>query len=131
VESDRSSSLERIAHWWRTTLSDLGGDLYGGLTTDLVPQSEIGKTRIWYDISGSDIALALLQSRAVAAKALTDLGYSANDAARRVQLDMPDRPELDKPNQPAVVAGRVPVGKPAPAADDAPDEEEEGEDSKP
>lgn len=126
VEGDRSSSAQRVAWWWTTSLSGLGTDIYSGLTMQLLPQSEIGRTRIWYDLSGTSIGLALLQERGGVAQTLVDLGYSTNDAAKRVQLDMPNRRELDAPNQKAKIAGRVPGDeRPAPASDDAEDEDEE------
>jgi phage portal protein BeeE len=126
VEGDRSSMAERRAWWWGATLSGLASEIYGGLTMQLLPQSEIGQTRLWYDLSGTGIGLALLQERATSAQKLVDLGYPTNDAARRVQLDMPEVPALDVPNQKQVIAGHAPGDeRPAPASDDVDADEAE------
>jgi hypothetical protein len=119
VESDRSSQAERRIGWWERTLFGLSRDIYSQLTAQLVPADQQGKVRLWYDLSGSDVALALLDRRAGVGQKLVTMGYSPNDAAARVQLDMPNRPELDQPNQAQVIAGREPADtKPKPAMDD-------------
>jgi phage portal protein BeeE len=126
VEADRSSQAERRISWWERTLFGLSRDIYSQLTAQIVPADQAGKVRLWYDLSGSDVALALLDRRASVGQKLVTMGYSPNDAAERVQLDMPNRPELDQPNQAQVIAGREPMPEtPEPAADDADEDDAE------
>ena len=89
------------------------------------------EVRLWYNLTGSDIAIQLLAARADTAQKLVTLGYPTNDAARAAGLDMPEHPDLDVPNVAQVIAGRgdSEEGEPNPEADDTTENEPEPADA--
>jgi phage portal protein BeeE len=114
--------------WWMNCLFPLAGSIYNAINTQII-RKRWPKVRLWYDITGSDIGLLVLQDRIAAAKSLTDLGYNTNVAAARVGLGMEYDPNLDKPNRDIEKAGREETdpAKEAPAEDEAEGQAEETE----
>ena len=62
--------------------------------------------RLWFDPVRSPLGLAWIRERAETAQKLLDLGYPANAVNEYLQLGMPTFEELERPNMPAVIAGR-------------------------
>jgi len=108
VETDRASIKEKRVIWWDLTLFPHEETIYNTFNRQLVSPYYGDDVRLWYDLSGSQIALALLSDRCGVAQLLVDMGYPTNMAADRVQLDMPRHAALDEPNQAKVIAGREP-----------------------
>lgn len=85
-------------------------------------------TRIWFDMVQSPLGLAALAERGETARIYFDMGWPAKQVNDRFDLQMPEFEGWDRPNMPAVVAGRVPgegSGDPAP---EEPVDETDGDD---
>lgn len=92
--------------WYLQAIFPRLGTIVGAFNKQLVEPYYGRDVRIWYDLTGSEIALLLLEGRLDAAKKIVDLGYPTNMAAAHVGLGLPHVPELDTPNRTLVVAGR-------------------------
>jgi hypothetical protein len=93
--------------WWTHYLFPNLNDTYRAINAQLVSQVYGPDVRVWYDLTGSDIAHQLFGQRVKTALELQKLGYSTNDINQRLELGM-DSPEyLDLPNTQLVQAGRV------------------------
>lgn len=95
--------------WYVQAIFPRLGTIVGAFNKQLVEPHYGRDVRIWYDLTGSEIALLLLLGRLDAAKKIIDLGYSTNMAAAHVGLGLPRVPELDAPNRTLAVAGREPL----------------------
>jgi hypothetical protein len=93
--------------WWTHYLFPTLNDTYRAINAQLVSQVYDADTRIWYDLTGSDIAHQLFDQRVDTALNLSKLGYSTNDVNDRLDLGMPERGYLDLPNTQLVQAGRI------------------------
>jgi phage portal protein BeeE len=125
--STLQNSANSVRLWWGNAVSPMLLNILKTLNAQVVrrffPSTSALKVRLGFSVGNSPIGLEILKSRAETAQVIVGLGFSANDGARRVELGMPDRPELDQTNMPAVVAGHaVDVG-----AGEAPSEEPEAE----
>jgi phage portal protein BeeE len=110
--------------WWQSALFPLLGHIFQALNRQAVQPIYGPGTRLWYSLAGSDIGLDMISDRADVAKKIKDLGFSANDAAAKAELEMPWREELEVANMAVVVAGHasdMPGSAPAPA-ESTPDE---------
>jgi len=63
--------------------------------------------RLWYDLTGTELAIVLLKERIETADGLVELGYPANVASAHVGLGLPHFDELDVPNVRITVAGHA------------------------
>lgn len=119
-----ASVVEARKILWDMTCFPMLGTIYGQLNRQLVAPQYGEDVRLWYDLSGSQIALALLADRADVAQKLVTLGYPANAAAARAGLDMPWFEALDEPNVAQKIAGRTsPAETPPPDTEDDPEED--------
>lgn len=122
-----ASVVEARKILWDMTCFPLLGTIYGQINRQIVAPIYGDDVRIWYDLSGSQIALALLADRCDVAQKLVTLGYPANAAAARAGLDMPWFEALDEPNVAQKIAGRKPDVAPSDEQPETEDEDEEAE----
>lgn len=110
--------------WWEQHLFPVLETFYDAINAQAIWPIYGENVRLWYSLTGSDIAIQLLAGRADAAQKLVNLGYPTNWAARAAGLDMPEHPALEEPNQGQVIAGRTepePSSSPSSADDDPQD----------
>ena len=93
--------------WWNTHLFPVLTQIVQSINSQLVRRYYGKDTRLWYDLTGTDVALQLLDARLEVALKLQTLGYSTNDINAELELQMPVRDYLNIPNQQFVVAGRL------------------------
>jgi hypothetical protein len=129
----KPGTVEEIAEsrliWYDLSIFPYLGILYGALNRQLVDRSYANdKVRIWYDLADSPIALALMMGKVAGAQAIVDLGYPPEIAAKHVGLGLPHVDGLDQPQQPQIIAGRLPADgtkptpKTTPITEDDPEE---------
>jgi hypothetical protein len=94
-------------NWWGQYLFPVLGETYSSLNAQLIRPLYGRNTRLWYDLSDTDIALQLLSARLDVAAQYQQLGYSTNDIAQRLDLGMPARDYLNLPNHDLIRAGRL------------------------
>lgn len=94
--------------WWEQHLFPVLESFYEAVNAQAIWPLYGDEVRLWYNLTGSDIAIQLLAARADTAQKLVTLGYPTNDAAHAAGLDMPHHPALDVPNVAQVIAGREP-----------------------
>lgn len=92
--------------WWITHLLPLLQCIAGAVNRQLVWPIYGRDFRLWYDLSGTEVGLILLGAKATVAQQIVDLGYPPSVAAAKVGLDLPSSPELERPNQQLIRAGR-------------------------
>jgi phage portal protein BeeE len=95
--------------WWLLSLFPLLASIYDDLNIQLIQRVYGPSTRLWYDDTGSEIGLLLLDKRVETAAKLVSMGYPPALAAERLRLDMPFVEGLDTPLMNLAVAGRNPT----------------------
>jgi phage portal protein BeeE len=94
--------------WWNHYLVPVINEIYGAINAQLVRKYyPAGDVRIWYDLTGSDVALQLFRERIQVGLELQKLGYCTNDINSRLGLEMPEHEYLDLPNTQLIQAGRT------------------------
>lgn len=134
--STLQNSDNSVKLWWGNALSPMLTSILKTFNSQVMrrffPSTDALKVRLGFRIDGSPIGIQILKTRAETAKVIVDLGFPANASAKRVGLGMPDSPELDTPQMPAIVAGHASdlapgqaaeEPEPEPAAAAEPDEE--------
>jgi len=99
--------------------------LYDTINSQAITPAYGPDVRIWYDVVGAPLGLAWLREKAETGKKFMDLGYPANAVNEFLRLGLPAFDELERPNMPAVVAGREDgdgAAEPEPESDDSGDE---------
>ncbi len=92
--------------WWSTALFPRLNAVLGAFNSQLIRPRFGDKVRLWYDTTGTDIGLQLLDQRLDVALKYQTLGYPTNAINNRLSLGMPDFEELALPNTQLIVAGR-------------------------
>ena len=93
--------------WWMVALSPRSNAIYSALNRQLVTPIYGKDVRLWYDLTGTELAIVLLKERIETADGLVELGYPANVASAHVGLGLPHFDELDVPNVRITVAGHA------------------------
>lgn len=93
--------------WWEQHLFPVLETFYEAINSQAIWPIYGDEVRLWYNLTGSDIAIQLLAARADTAQKLVNLGYPTNWASRAAGLDMPEHEALEQPNQGQVIAGRT------------------------
>jgi phage portal protein BeeE len=96
-----------FASWWMNVLFPLNHDFYGALNSQAVWPVYGTSTRLWYDVSRTDIGVMLQSARLDVAAKILALGHTANTAAAEVGLDLEFVAELETYNRDLQNAGRV------------------------
>jgi phage portal protein BeeE len=94
-------------NWWGQYLFPVLGETYAAMNAQLIRPHYGRDTRLWYDLSDTNIALQLLSARLDVAAQFQQLGYSTNDIATRLDLGMEPRDYLNLPNHDLIRAGRL------------------------
>lgn len=97
--------------WWSTALFPRLKRVFSAFNRQLIDprfnrSNNIADVRLWYDITGSDIGLQLLDQKLDIGLKYSKLGYPTNAINTRLELGMPAFPELNIPNVQLVEAGR-------------------------
>jgi len=92
--------------WWMNVLFPLNHDFYGAVNSQAIWPIYGTTTRLWYDVSRTNIGVALQSAKLDVAKKILDLGHTANTAAAEVGLDLEFVEELEVYNRDLAVAGR-------------------------
>lgn len=96
--------------WWDGHLFPMSHDFYGALNSQAIWPIYGTGTRLWYDVSRTNIGVRLMDARADVAQKLKDLGYTANTASAETGLDLAFVEELEVYNTDLARAGRdVPI----------------------
>jgi hypothetical protein len=94
--------------WWNHYLVPVINEIYGAINAQLIRKYyPDGDVRIWYDLTGSDVALQLFRERIQVGLELQKLGYPTNEINKRLGLEMTEHPILDLPNTQLIQAGRT------------------------
>jgi len=93
--------------WWNHHLFPVLQQIVNTVNSQMVQRHYGHGTRIWYDLSGTDVALQLLDARLDRGLKLQTLGYSTNDINTALDLGMETHDYLDIPNQQFIVSGRI------------------------
>jgi phage portal protein BeeE len=93
-------------------------NIYNTINTQAITPVYGPDIRLWFDLVQSPLGLAFLRERGETAQIYMNLGYPGNAVNERFQLEMPRFDEMERPNMPALIAGR----------DDAPPSPEESDD---
>lgn len=104
-------------------------NIYGAFNSQAIAPIYGNRTRLWFDMVQSPLGLAALAERGEVAAKYQSMGWPAMQLNDRFALEMPEFEGWDRPNMPAVIAGRVPgegSGDPV-LDDDQSDEESEDE----
>jgi len=91
--------------WWTHYLFPVLGQIYGAINTQAIHRVYGQDVRLWYDLTGTDIAIQLFADRVELGLKLAKLGYPTNMITERLGLEMPYHPALDLPNTGMVQAG--------------------------
>jgi hypothetical protein len=96
--------------WWMNVLFPMNHDYYGALNSQAIWPVYGTNTRLWYDVSRTDIGVMLMNKKLDVAKKILDLGHTANTAAAEVGLDLEFVAELETYNRDLAAAGRLDGG---------------------
>jgi phage portal protein BeeE len=92
--------------WWMNVLFPLNHDYYGAINSQAIWPVYGTDTRLWYDVSRTDIGVMLQSAKLDVAAKILALGHTANTAAAEVGLDLEFVEELETYNRDLTVAGR-------------------------
>jgi len=92
--------------WWMNVLFPMNHDLYGALNSQAIWPIYGTSTRLWYDVSRTNIGVMLMDAKLDVAKKIQGLGHTANTAASEVGLDLQFVEELEVYNTAEIIAGR-------------------------
>lgn len=101
-------------------------NIYGTINSQAITPIYGRDVRLWFDMVQSPLGMVALAERAEVAAGYQSLGWPAAHLNERFALEMDEFEGWDKPNMPAVVAGRVPGEG---SGDPAPDTEDESDDT--
>ena len=99
-------------------------NIYGAFNSQAITPIYDNRTRLWFDMVQSPLGLAALAERGEVATKYQAMGWPAMQLNDRFALEMPEFKGWDRPNMPAVIAGRVPGEG---SGDPVSDEEESAE----
>lgn len=97
--------------WWSSALFPRLKRVFGAFNRQLIDprfnkSNNSADVRLWYNVTGSDIGLQLIDQKLDIGLKYSKLGYPTNAINTRLELGMPAFPELNIPNVQLVEAGR-------------------------